>query len=90
VLEPWIPRLADEVAGRITIVDGTLTPCWSWAHVEGLYSGKHKTTGHNHQVVVCSTGRLLHISDPAPGARHDARASKHSAPALIASGGGPV
>lgn len=74
VLEDWVPDPTQELTGRVVLIDGTLTPCWSWADVDDLYSGKHKTTGHNHQVLVCSTGRLLHISDPLPGARHDARA----------------
>lgn len=74
VLDEWIPDLEEAVKGRIVIVDGTLTPCWSWANVPDLWSGKHKATGHSHQVLVCSTGPLLHISDPVPGARHDARA----------------
>lgn len=74
VLNGWVPDLAEEVPDQVAIVDGTLTPCWSWADVDDLYSGKHKTTGHNHQVVVSFTGDLLHISDPAPGARHDTRA----------------
>jgi hypothetical protein len=78
VLTAWTPELAEEVAGRVAIVDGTLAPCWTWANATDMYSGKHKTTGHNHQVVVATTGWLLHISDPAPGARHDARAVAES------------
>jgi transposase len=78
VLAEWVPDLDEAITGRVVIVDGTLTPCWSWADVEDLYSGKHKTTGHNHQVLVCSTGLLLHISDPLPGARHDTHCIEHS------------
>lgn len=78
VLGDWTPGLAEEVTGRVAIVDGTLTPCWTWAGATDMYSGKHKTTGHNHQVVVDTAGRLLHITDPAPGARHDTRAVAES------------
>ena len=37
----------------------------------GLYSGKHKTTGMNVQVVCTLDGELVWISDPIAGARHD-------------------
>ena len=44
---------AEEVApGCDYVLDGTLMPCWSWkAHPE-LWSGKHKRTGLNVQVLV--------------------------------------
>lgn len=57
--------------GRQYIVDGSLLPCWSWASTPGLYSGKHKTTGMNVQVVCTLDGELVWISDPIEGARHD-------------------
>ena len=64
--------IAEELRpGRQYIVDGTLLPCWSWASDPGLYSGKHKTTGMNVQVVCTLDGELVWISDPVPGARHD-------------------
>jgi DDE superfamily endonuclease len=56
------------------MVDGSLCPCWSWADAPELYSGKHKTTGHAHQVVCDLSGNLMHISDPLPGNTHDAKA----------------
>src|SRR5690242_14877870 len=49
---------------RQYLVDGTLLPCWSWASEAGLYSGKHKTTGMNVQVVCTLEGELVWISDP--------------------------
>ena len=50
-LRPYVPT-ADELDDRTQyVVDGTLLPCWSWAAHPGLYSGKHKTTGMNVQVV---------------------------------------
>jgi len=53
------------------LVDGTLLPCWSWAGHRELYSGKHKTTGLNLQVVSTLDGRPAWISDPVAGAHHD-------------------
>lgn len=54
------------------IVDGTLIPVWNWASQgRTLFSGKHKRAGFNHQVICTLNGRLLAITDPAPGARHD-------------------
>ena len=58
-------------ARALYIVDGTLLPCWSWATHPRLYSGKHKTTGMNVQVVCTLDGELVWISDPIEGARHD-------------------
>lgn len=48
-------------------------PTWSWPS-EGKtnFSGKHKRTGFNHQVICTLDGKLLAITDPTPGARHDA------------------
>ncbi|PPG90776.1 transposase [Rathayibacter rathayi] len=53
------------------IVDGTLLPCWSWANRPTLWSGKHSTTGVNVQVACDLRGRLVWISDPVDGHRHD-------------------
>jgi DDE superfamily endonuclease len=61
------------------IVDGTLLPCWSWRGQRQLYSGKHKTTGLNVQVVCDLHGRLAWISDPVDGCRHDSAAVQMSA-----------
>ena len=63
---------ADELDPRTTyIVDGSLLPCWSWHFCPGLYSGKHKTTGMNVQVMCDLDGNLVWISDPIDGRRHD-------------------
>lgn len=66
---------AEEVApGCDYVLDGTLMPCWSWkAHPE-LWSGKHKRTGLNVQVLVTPAGRLVWVSDPCPGSTHDVAA----------------
>ncbi len=66
--------LPEEIEGRVGVVDGSLCPCWSWAEVPELYSGKHKTTGHAHQFVCDLSGNLMHISEPLPGNTHDAKA----------------
>lgn len=73
-LAGFVPDLSDELSGDAVLVDGSLCPCWSWTDARELYSGKHKTTGHNHQFVATLNGDLLHISDPLPGRTHDAKA----------------
>lgn len=73
-LADYVPVAEDLDADTQYIVDGTLLPCWSWhAHPE-LYSGKHKTTGMNVQIVCDLNGRLAWISDPVDGCRHDTAA----------------
>jgi hypothetical protein len=71
VLEPYVPTAEDMDDQTQYIVDGTLLPCWSWADYPELYSGKHRTTGMNVQVVATLSGRLAWISDPIVGSRHD-------------------
>jgi hypothetical protein len=70
-LAQFVPVAEELVSGRQYIVDGTLLPCWSWRSRPRLYSGKHKTTGMNVQVVCTLDGELVWISDPIEGARHD-------------------
>jgi hypothetical protein len=70
-LARYVPTAEELRSDRQYIVDGTLLPCWSWASEPGLYSGKHKTTGMNVQVVCTLEGELAWISDPVAGARHD-------------------
>ena len=74
VLDEFVPDLAEEMDGRVGVVDGSLCPCWSWADAPELWSGKHKTTGHTHLFISDLSGELAHISDPLPGKTHDARA----------------
>jgi DDE superfamily endonuclease len=79
---PWIERtfrpnvpVAEELSpDEQYVVDGTLAPSWSWARHPELYSGKHKTTGVNLQVVCDLYGNLRYVSDPADGCRHDSAA----------------
>ncbi|MFW0181854.1 transposase family protein [Rothia sp. P5766] len=59
------------------MVDGTLIPTWNWFSQGKInFSGKHKRAGFNHQVICPLDGKLLAITDPLPGARHDAYAFK--------------
>jgi hypothetical protein len=77
VLEEFVPSAQDAiemVSGRVCLVDGTITPCWSYADHDELWSRKHGTTGHNAQLVSLLDGSAIYISDPLPGCTHDAKA----------------
>jgi len=81
-LDVFIPNAEEAAAairGRVCLLDGSLAPCWSWASRQDLYSGKHKTTGHNFQVISDLDGNLLAVSDPVPGKCHDMAAVKATA-----------
>ena len=66
---------AEEVPqGCDYVVDGTLFPCWSWRNHRELWSGKHKATGVNVQILVLPGSRLVWASDPYPGSVHDVAA----------------
>jgi hypothetical protein len=73
---------AIEVASRkaFVILDGTLLRIDRVAMASGrdraFYSGKHKAHGVNVQVVADPIGRLVWISPPLPGARHDMGAAR--------------
>jgi hypothetical protein len=73
-LEEFVPDLAEEMDGRVAVVDGSLCPCWSWADAPEPRSGKHKTTGHSHLFVCDLAGELSYVSEPLPGKTHDAKA----------------
>lgn len=53
------------------VLDGTLLPCWTWTGHRELFSGKHKTTGMNVQVLCDLDGNPMWISDPVAGRDHD-------------------
>lgn len=78
VLAGYVPVAEDLPVTEQYIVDGSLLPCWSWAAHPELFSGKHKTTGLNVQVVCDLYGRLRWISDPVEGCRHDTAALRLS------------
>ena len=74
VREEFVPNVAEAiemVKGRVCLVDGTITPCWSYADHEELWSRKHGTTGFNAQLVSLLDGDPIYISDPLPGNTHD-------------------
>lgn len=71
ILRKFVPTAEELDSKSHYIVDGTLLPCWSWADHPRLYSGKHKTTGMNVQVVCTLDGDIAWISDPIDGSRHD-------------------
>jgi hypothetical protein len=93
VLEEFVPTAADAVEsvnGRVCLVDGTITPCWSYADHDELWSRKHGTTGFNAQLVCLLDGAAVYVSDPLDGRTHDAAAfaSTPVADIVRASGGG--
>lgn len=53
-------------------------PTWKWRPLAKTnFSGKHKPAGFNNQIICTLKGKLLAITDPVPGARHDAYAFRH-------------
>ena len=93
VLAEFVPNVADAFAmvdGRVCLVDGTITPCWSYADHPELWSRKHGTTGYSAQLVCLLDGEPVYISDPLPGKTHDAKAFHQTPVATIVehSGGG--
>jgi transposase len=58
-------------SGQTVLVDGFLAPCWSWLGIRGLWSGKHKTTGFNSQVISTLSGDVIFVSEPLTGHNHD-------------------
>jgi DDE superfamily endonuclease/Helix-turn-helix of DDE superfamily endonuclease len=93
VLQEFVadPKDAIEmVRGRVVLVDGTITPCWSYEDHPELWSRKKGTTGFNAQLISLLDGTAVFISDPLPGKTHDAKAYEDSGTAKIVenSGGG--
>jgi hypothetical protein len=93
VLEEFVPSAEDAieiVEGRVVLVDGTLTPCWSYEEHQELWNKKHKRTGFNAQLISLLDGDAVWISDPLPGKTHDAKAYKETGAADIVkkAGGG--
>ena len=93
VLEQFVPdakEAIEMVKGRVCLVDGTITPCWSYADHKELWSRKHGTTGFNAQLVSLLDGTSIYISDPLSGHTHDKTAFDETPDAEIVrnSGGG--
>lgn len=80
-MAPTLERAID-VARRkaFVILDGTLLHIDRVGMASGydraFYSGKHKAHGLNVQVIADPVGRLVWISPPLPGARHDMGAAR--------------
>ena len=69
---PTAEEAKEAVAREQTVlVDGFLAPTWSWRDTPELWSGKHKRTGFNGQVIASLRGNLLFISEPVTGHNHD-------------------
>jgi hypothetical protein len=93
VLEESVPTAQEAIEivnGRVCLVDGTITPCWSYEDHPELWSRKHGTTGFNAQLICLLDGYAVYISDPLPGCTHDAKAFTTTPVAKIVekSGGG--
>jgi hypothetical protein len=93
VLEEFVPDAKEAielVQGRVCLVDGTITPCWSYADHPELWNRKHGTTGFNVQLVSLLNGYVIYVSDPMDGRTHDAKAFTETPVATIVanSGGG--
>jgi hypothetical protein len=94
VLEEFVPtaeQAIEMVQGRVCLVDGTITPCWSYAEHHELWSRKHGTTGFNAQLVGLLDGNPIYISDPLAGCTHDAAAIAATPVAeIVANSGGGI
>lgn len=74
-LTALIPDPAQITGTSTVLIDGTLAPTWDWKAAEGMYSGKHETTGFNLQLAATPAGHIAAVGPvPVPGARHDAHA----------------
>jgi hypothetical protein len=67
VLEEFVPTAQEAIElvnGRVCLVDGTITPCWSYADHNELWSRKHGTTGFNAQLVCLLDGAAIYVPIP--------------------------
>jgi hypothetical protein len=76
---PTAEDAAEATRGAITLVDGTLWPCWSWDGERELWSGKYKTTGHGSLIAADLQGHITFVSEPVTGNQHDMAKLKGSA-----------
>jgi hypothetical protein len=68
---PTAEQAKAAVRGQTVLVDGFLAPSWSWREAPELWSGKHKTTGFNGQVISNLAGDIVFLSEPVTGHSHD-------------------
>jgi hypothetical protein len=95
VVEKFVPTVAeaiDLIQGRVCLLDGTITPCWSYAENNELWSRKHGTTGFHAQLVCLLDGAAIYLR---PAAGMQPRCDRHFATTPVAeivahSGGGIV
>lgn len=83
-------ELAEHVAGKVILVDGTLIPTFNWRRRNDLRSGKHRRYGVNAQILADIHGRVAGAARPYPGAWHDKHCYDEAGlqAVLDASGGG--
>ena len=80
-MAPTLEQAIEVARGKaFVILDGTLLRIDRVGMASGydraFYSGKHKAHGVNVQVIADPAGRLVWISPPLPGARHDMGAAR--------------
>jgi len=94
VLEEFVPDAKEAiriVQGRACLVDGTITPCWSYDDHPELWSRKHGTTGFNAQLLSLLDGTPVYVSDPLPGKTHDTTAfTETSVAEIVGHSGGAI
>jgi hypothetical protein len=94
VLREFVPDVKDAITmakGRVVLVDGTITPCWSYAEHPELWSRKKGTTGFNAQLVSLLDGTAVYVSDPLAGKTHDAAAFTETPVAeIVQNSGGAI
>jgi hypothetical protein len=93
VTAPHVPTeqdATDAIRGRVALVDGALAPSWSWHHRPDLWAGKHKTTGYNILLITDLTGKIIYVTDPLPGHKHDMSALRETAAIRILAHAGDV
>lgn len=68
------PTLEQVPKDTLLLIDGTLLPCWNWKAEKAIFSGKHRHSGVNVQVITDTHGRLQQISPTLEGSIHDVKA----------------
>ncbi len=78
VLAEFVPNVQESIEmvnGRVCLVDGTITPCWSYDDHDELWSRTHGTTGFNAPLICLLSGDAIYVSDPSR--MHPRRESVH-------------
>jgi DDE superfamily endonuclease len=70
-----VAQIKAEASDMPLLVDGFIAPTGERPDAAAnMFSDKHHECGFNIQVVASTTGRLVDVGEPVPGARHDAYA----------------